>query len=864
MKIEQSQIEQIKAFFEKMQSREDLLHLLNVVKPMIYGEKCIPFKLKQLTWHANPQLNKNRYKEFKITKKSGNLRTIHAPVKGLKALQKSLAFILQCVYEPHKAAMGFVRGRSIVDNARLHTGSNYVYNIDLKDFFPSIDQARVWKTLQLKPFNLNKEYSQKPKFIKWEDFSKRYHITEASLKFEKEKGRVFASSTYGNIYVAKGFDIGKEKYLLINDHNIEIGENNYPNPNLLLVNNVPDSGRLQIANIIASLCCTEIEVERKNESGEWEKVKRNVLPQGAPTSPVITNIVCQKLDYLLTGVANRFGLKYSRYADDITFSSMHNVYQKEGEFLKELHRIIAEQHFHIKESKTRLQKEGYRKEVTGLLVNSKPNVQRRYVKQLRMWLHYWNRYGYERASEFFLQQYLKDKGHIIKGKPNMENVIAGKLDYLRMVIGTDNGLYRKLHERFEFLAKEDINLNKDKMYADKDQQDKKTTAHLYPNTLQIPTEKVCDSIEKIKVIISSLHSISSTGKLKKDITISKGEKLPFEKNFENVAESIKNVRDAVTNKLIIHDPLTTVDLLNKFTEDTKLKYTTHLWDYNTETGEEVVNRNTFQRDIENEFRRKFKFKKLEDNGLKNLYNVIWNFLIGPNKFGWGRHKLNFGWYNSELIDFYKNDYNKKPGSFLVPEMYLPKGKVDGKYLTYFEDFINIFKSEIEFRGNALYYLFKNHFDFRFEYKIEIDEALKGISIYTDTKLVSEAIELIASNIKQRNEKNKHIRISYKYKNEDKCNEITILDLGSFSLSPLTNEKIALRNNKGQIKSIREKLCGLCDFSIESIFKKDGKELPLELVYLSKDRKVIPEDEPQFIMKEINHAEGFAYKLKFYE
>jgi hypothetical protein len=46
-------------------------------------------------------------------------------------------------------------GKSIVDNAKIHVGNNYVYNIDLKDFFPSIDQARVWKCLQLSPFNLS-------------------------------------------------------------------------------------------------------------------------------------------------------------------------------------------------------------------------------------------------------------------------------------------------------------------------------------------------------------------------------------------------------------------------------------------------------------------------------------------------------------------------------------------------------------------------------------------------------------------------------------------------------------------------------------------------------------------------------------
>jgi retron-type reverse transcriptase len=180
-----------------------------------------------------------------------------------------------------------------------------------------------------------------------------------------------------------------------------------------------------------------MEVERKNEHGQWELVKRNVLPQGAPTSPVITNIVCQRLDYLLTGVAKRFGLNYSRYADDITFSAMYDVFQAESEFQKELHRIITEQGFHIKESKTRLQKNGYRKEVTGLLVNEHVNVQQRYIKQLRMWLYYWERYGEEKAYGFFLQQYLADKGHIVKGKPNMANVIKGSLITLKWLRGRE-------------------------------------------------------------------------------------------------------------------------------------------------------------------------------------------------------------------------------------------------------------------------------------------------------------------------------------------------------------------------------------------------------------------------------------------
>ena len=272
--------------------------------------------------------------------------------------------------------MGFVNGKSIVDNAKVHVGNHYVYNIDLKDFFPSIDQARVWGRLRNAPFNLNE--SQK---------------------------------------------------------------------------------RSELANIIASLCCHEMEVERLDDSGSFVKVVKSVLPQGAPTSPTMSNIICERLDIRLAGVAKRFGLKYSRYADDITFSSMHNVYQKESDFLKEVERIIKDQKFNIKEAKTRLQKQGYRQEVTGLVVNEKTNVNKRYISQVRMWIYYWEQYGYEKATSFFAPKYSTDKGHTKQGKPSLENVLAGKLEYLKMVKGEKSSTYINLNERFKRLSSEKNPLN---------------------------------------------------------------------------------------------------------------------------------------------------------------------------------------------------------------------------------------------------------------------------------------------------------------------------------------------------------------------------------------------------------------------
>lgn len=401
MKLKPEQIASIKESFAKMQTKEDFLHLLNEVKPWIFGEKAVPFELKQITWYGNPKLGGTRYTDFKIKKKSGGERNIHAPVDGLKALQETIATILQSVYEPHKAAYGFVWKKSVVDNAKLHVGQRYVFNLDLKDFFPSINQARVWKCLQLKPFNLNRESSIQPRL-------KPIIIVGSGRKivFDNKSIREF---------------IGEKPF-----------ENN----------------RLGIANLISAISCTEMEVERKNEAEEWVRVNASVLPQGAPTSPVITNIVCQRLDHLLSGLAKRFGLKYSRYADDLTFSSIHNVYQAKGEFQIELARIISDQGFYIKESKTRLQGDGFRKEVTGLVVNEKVNVTKRYVKQLRMWLYYWERYGYDKASQFFIQTYSKDKGHTKSGIPEMSNVIDGKLNYLSMVKGKEDRTYQNLKERF--------------------------------------------------------------------------------------------------------------------------------------------------------------------------------------------------------------------------------------------------------------------------------------------------------------------------------------------------------------------------------------------------------------------------------
>jgi hypothetical protein len=93
--------------------------------------------------------------------------------------------------------------------------------------------------------------------------------------------------------------------------------------------------------------------------------------------------------------------------------------------------------------------------VTGLIVNDKVNITSRYIKTLRLWLYRWEKEGYDSAYRKFLDQYINDKGHVKSTKPNMANVIHGKLLYLKMVIGENNASYKKLRTRFDALSRGD-------------------------------------------------------------------------------------------------------------------------------------------------------------------------------------------------------------------------------------------------------------------------------------------------------------------------------------------------------------------------------------------------------------------------
>ena len=155
------------------------------------------------------------------------------------------------------------------------------------------------------------------------------------------------------------------------------------------------------------------------------------LPQGAPTSPLITNLICEILDYRIVKLSKKYRVTYTRYADDLTFSTNNNSFlQSVSEFIIELTNIIQKSGFEINDSKTHLSLFNQRQEVTGLIVNKKINVRREYYKKTRAMAH--NLY---KNGEFYIDEN-NNKGSI--------NQLHGRFSFIYNIEKYNNFLsYKK-------------------------------------------------------------------------------------------------------------------------------------------------------------------------------------------------------------------------------------------------------------------------------------------------------------------------------------------------------------------------------------------------------------------------------------
>lgn len=212
--------------------------------------------------------NDRYYHRIEMEKKSGGIRHIESPLKELKAIQRWVLRYILDKLSPSSYAKGFVRKKSILDNAKPHEGNQYVLNLDLKDFFTTVQASHVYTLFK------------------------------------------------------------------------NIGYNN------------------NIAFILTSFC-----------------TKSGYLPQGAPTSPALSNLVCLRLDHRISTYCKKRALTYTRYADDLCISGNKIlILQKASYLIKD---IICDEGFTINSKKEKFLGPKVRREVTGLTVTPKITISKK-------------------------------------------------------------------------------------------------------------------------------------------------------------------------------------------------------------------------------------------------------------------------------------------------------------------------------------------------------------------------------------------------------------------------------------------------------------------------------------------------------
>lgn len=213
------------------------------------------------------------YDEFKIKKKNGQFREISAPKVWLKSIQWWILTNILNSYNPAEFVFGFKEGKSPIQNAHYHLGAKHLLNVDVQDFFPSIDFPKVFEA-----------------------------------------------------FIFLGFNAA-------------------------------------VADALSHLTTYEYKT-----------------PQGAPTSPMLSNIVMRGIDLDLKALADESELKYSRYADDMTFSSDKKI---DRVLVSSIEKILGQKGLELNPNKTKFMGTGDRMEVTGYVINEAPQLPRKWRNTAR-------------------------------------------------------------------------------------------------------------------------------------------------------------------------------------------------------------------------------------------------------------------------------------------------------------------------------------------------------------------------------------------------------------------------------------------------------------------------------------------------
>ena len=176
------------------------------------------------------------------------------------------------------------------------------------------------------------------------------------------------------------------------------------------------------------------------------------LPQGAPSSPVITNLICSILDRRLAAIAKKYLMTYTRYADDITFSTNSKTFlDDKDKMLSEVYAVIGKSGFRVNQSKTRVSFCDSRQEVTGLVVNRSIGVKREFYKETRSMLdHLYRGLPVEHNGAEISQKQIEGRLAFINQIDKYNNILENKSKRPQLLNGRERQYQRFLFYRYFF------------------------------------------------------------------------------------------------------------------------------------------------------------------------------------------------------------------------------------------------------------------------------------------------------------------------------------------------------------------------------------------------------------------------------
>ncbi|BDA80154.1 hypothetical protein LPTSP3_g30840 [Leptospira kobayashii] len=318
-------------------------------------EEKIGISIGKLNYIGYILKEEDKYLNFEISKRNGNSRQINSPNSILKHIQNRIKLILEENFHPYSVVHGFVNDKSILSNAKKHLNAKWILNLDIENFFGTINFGRVLGLFLSKPY-----------------------------KFDKK-----------------------------------------------------------IATLIAQLVTYQ-----------------NVLPQGSPASPIISNLICNKMDRDFISFCKSKHLIYTRYADDITISSQKRKYMNfdstlDEDLLEDIKKLVNENGFKINSDKVSF---SYGKDggiVTGLRVNEKINIPRKTIRSLRGLYHSIRSNGYQVANEIYNRKY-KNLNRLPKENKELINHINGHLNFIFMIKGQFDDVYSNYYNKFKTQLKLNI------------------------------------------------------------------------------------------------------------------------------------------------------------------------------------------------------------------------------------------------------------------------------------------------------------------------------------------------------------------------------------------------------------------------